>query len=225
MAEDPALTFADLLRRYRLAKGLTQEELAERAGLSLRGISDLERGARRAPRRETVLLLAEALGLSEEKRAALELAVRKPAPFSDPLAGLPSRRSHLPAQTTPFIGREWEVSAVRQRLLEPAVRLLSLTGPGGVGKTRLALQVADEVQDGFLDGVTFVGLTSITDPALVPTTLAQVVGLPEAGARTLLEGLTEYLRPKQLLLVLDNFEHLMPAGPLLAQLLSACPRL
>jgi transcriptional regulator with XRE-family HTH domain len=195
MAEGAALTFAELLRRYRMAKGLTQEQLAERAGLSLRGISDLERGARRAPRRDTVLLLAQALGLSDEKRAALERAVRTHAARADALAGLRSRRSTLPAPPGPFIGREREVSAVRQQVLEPAVRLRTLTGPGGVGKTRLALQVADQVQDGFLDGVCFVGLAWLTDPGLVPSTLAQALGIPEAGRWPLVEHLTDHLRP------------------------------
>ncbi len=225
MGEGPPLTFAELLRRYRIARGLTQEELAERARLSLRGVSDLERGARRAPRKETILLLAEALKLPEQKRAALELAVRRHAGLSSSLRNPQPPAHTLPAQPTRFIGREREIGEVRQRLLEPDVRLLTLTGPGGVGKTRLALRVAEALQDRFLDGVYFVGLASIADPALIPPAVAHALGVKEAGAQTLVQGITEHLRTRQALLVLDSFEHLLSEARLVAQFLSTCPQL
>jgi transcriptional regulator with XRE-family HTH domain len=105
-------SFGDMLRQYRLAAGLTQEELAARAGLSARGLSDLERGARRTPRRETVQLLCEALFLSEAERVRLEAAARQREMRHPPLKTFESRPSNLPVQWTPLIGREREVAAV-----------------------------------------------------------------------------------------------------------------
>src|SRR5690349_20581915 len=136
-------TFGELLRTYRLAANLTQEELAERAGVSARGISDLERGARGLPRKDTLQLLLQALELSEPDRARLIGAARRypRAPDGEPTA----RPSGLPVPMTALIGREREIAAVSALLAEPTVRLLTLTGPGGTGKTRLALEVAAEL--------------------------------------------------------------------------------
>src|SRR5215217_3277423 len=133
--------FGVLLRRYRTAAGLTQEELAERAGLSPRGISDLERGARRTPHLPTVRMLADALDLVPADRQALLVAGRPNTiseTVSTPLTGL----SRLPQPLTSLIGREAEIAAVTALLRQAEVRLLTLTGPGGTGKTRLAVAVA-----------------------------------------------------------------------------------
>src|SRR5712691_9155769 len=120
-----------------------------------------------------------------------------------------ARLRNLPGQLTPLLGREQEVPALRQLLNQEHVRLLTLTGPGGVGKTRLGLQVASDLHDDFANGVCFVPLAPISEPDLVVPTIAQTLGLREArevGDRPLLERLKVYLQAKQLLLLLDNFE-------------------
>ena len=137
--------FGDLLRRHRTAAALSQEELAERAGVSVRALSDLERGVHRAPRLETVRMLADALGLGEDERAVLLAAAR---PESPPVAHertRPTVSATLPLPPTRLIGRETELAALSELLAQDDVRLVTLTGPGGTGKTRLALAVAAEM--------------------------------------------------------------------------------
>ena len=214
--------FGDLLRQYRNAARLTQEDLAEQAGLSVDAISLLERGERRRPHRHTMQSLADALGLSQPERIRFETAARMNA-GSISTDGV--QLTNLPSQLTPFIGREREVEEVRHRLLRPDVRLLTLTGPGGVGKTRLGLEVAQRVVDQFADGVCFVGLASISDHALVPSAIARALQVKQGAGQSVAEALGQYLRERQQLLVLDNLERLLDAGPPLAQLLAGCPRL
>src|SRR5262245_52649064 len=135
MAPEPltaqAAGFDELLRRYRMEAGLTQEALAERAGLSVRGISDLERGVKQRPHRDTLRMLADALNLTPAQRAAL-IAATAPKATVEP--------GPLPLPATPLVDREREIAAAAAVLRAGATRLLTLTGPGGVGKTRLALQ-------------------------------------------------------------------------------------
>jgi predicted ATPase/DNA-binding CsgD family transcriptional regulator len=129
----------------------------------------------------------------------------------------------LPVQLTPLVGREREIAAVAAALARSEVRLLTLSGAGGIGKTRIAIQAAHQVADRFADGVCFVSLATIGDAGLVAATIAQAVGLREIGDRPSLDGLKIFLRERELLLVLDNFEQVVAAAPLLTELLGACP--
>jgi non-specific serine/threonine protein kinase len=221
-------SFGALLRHYRALAGLTQEERAERARLSARGISALESGERTAPRRDTVHLLAEALGLDEPRHAAFAAAAR-PRRAAGGAAGatvpasLPGA-SNLPLPLTSFVGRVSELARVRD-LLETA-RLLTLTGAGGSGKTRLALEVAGQVRGHYPDGVWLVELAVLSDPALVPLAVARALGVRIEPRRAVPETLAAYLEPRTLLLLLDNCEHQVdPCAQLVAALLRAAPGL
>ena len=216
-------SFGALLKQYRLAAGLTQDALAERAGLSARAISDLEREVNLTPRQDTLDLLAQALRLPPRKRAVLVAAAH---PLSDPVAALDAQihPPHLlPVPLTPLIGRELDAARAIMLLERKEVRLLTLIGPSGVGKTRLAIDIAEDLLDRFDDGVWFVGLAAIRDPALVATAIAQALGLRETAGQAPLDLLKSVLRVQQRLLVLDNFEQVATAASLVADLLSACP--
>ena len=216
------LAFGDLLREHRNAAGLTQENLAERAGLSVDTISLLERGEHRRPHRYTMQSLADALGLSQLERIRFETAMRMAAVRT---AAHVAQPAELLSQLVPFIGREQEVEEVRQKLLHRDVRLLTLTGAGGVGKTRLGLEVARQVRDQFADGESFVALAPISNPALVPSAIAQALRVKQEAGQSVTEALEQYLRNRQLLLVLDNFERLLEAGLPIVRLLAGCPRM
>src|SRR5579871_1128513 len=228
MPTQAAEHFGGLLKRYRGLAGLTQEQLAERAGLSTRGLQDLENGRSRAPHTATVQLLIEALALAPDDRARLEAALRhQPAPGEPGMVGVPS--THTPRQSGfarppwPLIGRVREREALASLLRRGDVRLVTLTGVGGVGKTRLALEVASDMSGSFADGALFVSLAAIRDPALVLSAIAQAVGLQEIGGRPLADMLQAYFRERQVLLLLDNLEQVAAAAPQIGALLQACP--
>jgi predicted ATPase/DNA-binding XRE family transcriptional regulator len=224
--------FGARLRGLRERAGLTQEELASRAGLSPNAVGALERGVRRRPHPHTVRSLSDALELSEEERVSLRAAVPKRAKddegtsFSNEEVYPASFAvSALPHPATPLVGRERELEEVSGLLALPEVRLLTLTGIGGVGKTRLAVEVVREAAGLFADGAAFVGLAQLADPSLVVPTVLRSLGVPESEGRTAKEALIDYLRDKSLLLVLDNLEHLLQAAPEVAALIEVCPGL
>ena len=219
--------FGAMLKRLRDRAGLTQEELASKAGLTAKAISALERGERRRPYPHTVRSLADALALTEAESAFLAAAVPgrgENVRATD--AGAPP--AVLPAPATALVGRERDVEAVVGLIRHPENRLVTLTGPGGVGKTRLSTEVARALlaAGSFPDGASFVALAPLEDASLVVPTIAQA--LLDAGET---EGLSSsaslraYLRGRRLLLVLDNFERLLGAALEVAGLIEACPGL
>lgn len=219
----PNPTYRELLRRYRLDAGLTQEELAEKAGLSARGISDLERGVRGYPHPDTVRRLASALNLDEDTRAAfVRAAPHSPGRF---VAVPDAERQTFPVALTPLIGREAEAETVSRWFLQDGHRLVTLHGPGGMGKTRLAVMIAERMVGVFRDGQVFVDLAPLRDAALLPNQIVAALGLREQPGQSLRETLAAFLRPRQMLVVLDNFEHLLPAAPVVSDLLRVAPDL
>jgi predicted ATPase/class 3 adenylate cyclase len=142
-----------------------------------------------------------------------------------PLRTLDVHPNNLPLQPTPLVGREREIGEVADRVRSEEVRLITLTGPGGTGKTRLALQAAADVLEEFSDGVFFVALATITERDLVASTIALPLGVKESAEQPLMESLKSYLHYKHLLLVLDNFEQVLEGAPVVAELLGACPKL
>ena len=226
MAELAAPGFGGLLRQLRAEAGLTQEELAEAASLSPRSVSDLERGINLTARKDTARLLADALGLAGPPRALFEAAARGRAPAAGVLAAVPGPLTimpgNLPAQLSAFIGRDRELAAVRA--LVESSRLVTVTGPGGIGKTRLGLQVAAGLLDGTGDGVWLVELAPIADPELVVRTVAAVLGVREELGRPVLDTLADAVGDRSLLVVLDNAEHVLGAAAKLADaMMRSCP--
>jgi transcriptional regulator with XRE-family HTH domain/tetratricopeptide (TPR) repeat protein len=218
--------FGALLRQHRLAASLSQEQLGERAQLSVDAVAALERGRRTAPRPGTVVLLADALSLTPAERRALIGAATaakpggpaKPDDLSHPLATL----SSPPAPLTSFGGRDRELTEVQQLL--GTTRLLTLIGSRGVGKTRLALRIASEVAHNYADGIWLVDLAPLADATLVSKAVASALDVQEQPRRPLVDTLADALRGRALLLLLDNCEHLLDAcARLVDALLSACP--
>ncbi len=203
-------SFGSLLRQLRLERRLSQEELAERARMSVAAISAIERGSRQAPYRSTVDLLADGLAIEGEARARLHsLAQRRRKARALPSRLAPARSvpNNLPLQLTSFVDRTEERANVEALLRR--YRLVTLTGAGGIGKTRLALEVASEMLGVFEDGAWLVELAPLNDGALVPNAIATVLGVQEDPGRALRETINAQLKSKALLLILDNCEHVL----------------
>ena len=235
MGELPS--FGAWLKRRRKALDLTQNALAQLVGCSVVSIRKFE-GDEQRPSRQLAELLAQHLAIPSEERATFvqfarvgldaappELPLPAGAAFPASHAPQPALPNNLPIPPTPLIGRAQDVVTVRDMLGRTDVRLLTLSGPGGIGKTRLAFAVAAALTDAFTDGVTFVDLTPIRDAALVALTIAPALGVMDATGTPLVDRLRAFLRDRRLLLLLDNFEQVVDAAPLLAALLAGCPNL
>ena len=200
--------------------------------MSVRSISDLERGQPPSAHLETVRLLASALALTiDERRQLIEsarpdgyLADTPPAAFPRATFG-PSRwAASMPAPATPLVGRAGEIDGLMASLQARTGKIVTLTGPGGVGKTRLAIEVAHRLAPMYTDGAAFVALATVTQAELVPDVIARALGIT-LRAHSGTEQLTALLASRELLLVLDNLEQVLPAGHELAALVAVCPHL
>jgi predicted ATPase/transcriptional regulator with XRE-family HTH domain len=234
-----ALTFGQWLRRRRKSLDLTQDELAARVPCAKGTVRRLESDDLR-PSKQLAERLADVLGVPSAARAgfvayarsgampgALALDVQTtalPREAQEPPPARSTRRLALPAPANPLIGRAHTVAAASELLLQPDVRLLTLIGPPGVGKSLLALQIGHAVQEQFAHGACFVALAPIADADHVLPAIAQALDLADTG-QPLATALVERLRSEQALLVLDNFEHIIEAAPLIASLLAAAQAL
>jgi predicted ATPase/transcriptional regulator with XRE-family HTH domain len=228
-----AQSFGDWLKRKRKSLDLTQEELAKQVGCSAAAIRKFEAEERR-PSVQIVGRLAGIFDIPLKEQPGFRRFARgelrsAPAEAEEDFPWQASTRhipSNLPATVTSLVGREQEISLVREYLVDPTIRLVSLIGPPGIGKTRLSLETARTILSDFPNGVFFVALAPLEDASLFAFTVAQVLGFLERTRQPAIQQLTDGIRDKQMLIVLDNCEHLIEDVAMLAsELLSACPRL
>ncbi len=255
MSSDIHGTFSDSVQKYLRTSGYSQKELADEVGLHPKVLSRKLHGSGNARLthlevRCIIKTLArwQAITTQDEALQLLELAQMRPTSFSadewqtPPLSTLATKRAqplpssgsglhlsisqhNLPAPITRLIGREWAVQRLHHLFERDDVRLVTLVGPGGSGKTRLALHVASELVDSFAHGVWLVALGGVSDPALVPMSITQALHLTPTPNLPPLQSLVAYLRNKQLLLLLDNFEQIGEASAAVGELLAAAPGL
>lgn len=241
-----AVSFGMWLRQARKARDLTQEELGQQVGCSTAAIRKFEADERR-PSKQLVERLALVLEIPAEERQGFQMFARSDAQSGRPGAVAPpsverhepttardeqspwrSRQAHssqLPLPPTPLLGRAEEVAVALALLGDSSVRLLTLTGPGGTGKTRLGMQVAADIRERFTHRVALVPLATITDPATVPLAIAEALGITDSVQQSILEALEDFLRDREMLLLLDNFEQVVGAAQAVAALLAAAPAL
>ena len=228
MAGSSPSPFGEQLRTLRETAGLSQEELAERARLSSHAVSALERGTRTRPYPHTIRALADALSTSDEERAALIAAVpprrrEKRGPVD--AAASPTQTRTLPSPPSPIRGRTHEVAALTALVGDPDRRLVTLTGTGGVGKTRLCLEVGGQLTASFGDGIVWIELAPVLDPAGVLPAIADAIDAGASDDGDPAGAAVQRLQGQELLLVLDNFEHLLNAAPQVAALVESLPGL
>jgi predicted ATPase/transcriptional regulator with XRE-family HTH domain len=232
-----SVSFGDLLRQLRRRAGMTQADLAAAVGFSEAQVSRLEKNLRLPNQEVIATVFVAALGLQEEPHLALRLVeLAALARGEKPPASLTLQRQerqvvveevhatpgHLPIPPTALLGRERDLDAISKRMAGHTGRLFTLIGPPGVGKTRLALALATSLQSLYADGAYFVSLAALSDPDHLPTALITTLGLTDASTKAPRTRLIEFLRHKELLLVLDNFEQISTAASLVADLLAEC---
>jgi predicted ATPase/transcriptional regulator with XRE-family HTH domain len=224
-------SFGVWIKRRRKALDLTQQQLARQIGCSPSLIFKIESDERR-PSSQMAELLAEKLDIPPEQRPNFLKTARQeksiasldtiPPPASrgiEPDSAPKQNPGNLPVSPTPLVGREHELNVITKQLLEPVCRLLTLTGPGGIGKTRLSIEVARQLEAHFADGVYFISLAGIGMSDSMLSVIANVLGLGFSGPADPIVQLTSFLRKKQILLVFDNMEHLLEGGSLLGEIL------
>ena len=224
-------SFSQWLRQRRKSLDLTRKSLADCVGCSPKTIEKIEMGERR-PSRQIAELLLSCLDVPQQERPDLLLAARGDQAINNGVAVVPAaaaRTSHvpsnLPAPLTSFIGRIESLAAIRSLYFGSGARIVTLAGPPGIGKTRLALQAGASLLEDFPDGVYFVPLASLRDKGLIASSIAKELQVRETANRKLIDGLKSFLQEREMLLILDNFEQLVEGASLITELLAAAPGL
>lgn len=231
---EPNPSFGDWVRRRRKALGLTQAMVAQQIGCATVTLKKIEADERR-PSAQIAELLAACLKLTTDERVrflcvargeqAVTLLATPPPPGNSTPSPIDRPATTLPVPLTSLVGRKQELAAIATLLRRKQTRLVTVTGPGGIGKTHLALKVAAAQVDHFAQGVHFVPLAALSAPESLPVAIARVLGCPLAAGRDPMQQLQTFLQPQRLLLVLDNFEHLLAGVDLVVKLLQAAPGL